>query len=83
MTKLQPTPRKIPAALVQETAQRGFFNDLTKSLYQIFDYLNKGTDTPATDPGWSTSSTVDMNTPDGYMKFVIEGQEVVVPFWNT
>ena len=41
------------------------------------------TDTPTTDPGWTTSSSVDMNAPDGYFKFFNGTQAVTVPFWNT
>lgn len=41
------------------------------------------TDTPTTDPGWSTSSTTDMNAPDGYIKAYVGTQAVVIPFWNT
>lgn len=41
------------------------------------------TDTPTTDPGWATSSTVDMNSPDGYLKFFNSVQAITVPFWNT
>ncbi len=41
------------------------------------------TDTPTTDPGWATSSSVDMNAPDGYFAFMNGTQNVVVPFWNT
>ena len=41
------------------------------------------TDTPTTDPGWATSSTVDMNAPDGYVKAYVGTQAVVIPYWNT
>jgi len=41
------------------------------------------TDTPTTNPGWATSSTVNMNAPDGYMKMYVGTQAVVVPYWNT
>ena len=41
------------------------------------------TDTPTVDPGWTTSSTVDMNAPDGYIKAYSGTQAVVIPFWNT
>jgi hypothetical protein len=41
------------------------------------------TDTPTTDPGWASSSTVDMNAPDGYIKAYVGTQAVVVPYWNT
>lgn len=41
------------------------------------------TDTPTTDPGWATSATVNMNIPNGYLKFYVGTQAVTVPFWNT
>jgi len=40
------------------------------------------TTTPITDPGWLTSSTIDMNEPDGYLKFIVNGIRAAVPFWN-
>lgn len=45
--------------------------------------LTGDTDTPTTDPGWTTSSTVDMGAPDGYLKVYSGTQAVTVPFWNT
>lgn len=45
--------------------------------------LTGETDTPTSDPGWATSSTVDMSAPDGYLKLYSGTQAVVVPFWNT
>jgi len=41
------------------------------------------TDTPTTDPGWATSSSVDMNAPDGYIKGYNGTQAITIPFWNT
>lgn len=41
------------------------------------------TDTPTTDPGWTTSSTVNMNAPDGYVKGYVGTQAVVFAYWNT
>jgi len=41
------------------------------------------TDTPTSDPGWASSSTVDMTAPDGYIKAYVGTQAVVVPYWNT
>lgn len=41
------------------------------------------TDTPTTDPGWTTSSTVDMNAPDSYIKIYIGTQAYVIPAWVT
>ena len=41
------------------------------------------TDTPTTDPGWTSSSTLDMNAPDGYAKAYVGTQAVVIPYWNT
>lgn len=51
----------------------------------IADYneLTGVTDTPTADPGWATSSTADMNAPDGYIKMYVGTQAVVVPYWNT
>ena len=38
--------------------------------------------TPVVDPGWTSSSTIDMNAPDGYASFTTEeGVAVVVPYW--
>lgn len=45
--------------------------------------LTNATDTPTTDPGWASSSTVNMNAPDGYIKIYVGTSAVVVPFWNT
>jgi hypothetical protein len=45
--------------------------------------ITGATDTPTTDPGWSTSSSVDMNAPDGYIKAYVGTQAVVLPYWNT
>lgn len=39
--------------------------------------------TPATDPGWLESSTLDMEAPDGYFKILIGTRIVAVPYWNT
>lgn len=37
---------------------------------------------PDVDPGWASSSTIDMNAPDGYASFhTEEGVPVVVPYW--
>lgn len=41
------------------------------------------TDTPTTDPGWTTSSTINMNAPNGYIKAYVGSQAVVIPYWNT
>ena len=41
------------------------------------------TDTPTADPGWASSSTIDMTVPDGYIKAYIGLQAVVIPYWNT
>jgi len=41
------------------------------------------TDTPTTDPGWTSSSTVNMNAPDGYIKVWVGTQAAVIPYWNT
>jgi len=45
--------------------------------------LTNATDTPTTDPGWTSSSTVNMNAPDGYIKMFVGTQAVTVPYWNT
>lgn len=38
--------------------------------------------TPVVNPGWTSSSTVNMNAPDGYASFTTEdGTPVVVPYW--
>jgi len=38
--------------------------------------------TPVADPGWASSSTIDMTAPDGYATFNAEdGTPVVVPYW--
>ena len=52
------------------------------NLYDTNSY-QVGTDTPTAEPGWATSSTVNMNAPDGYLKFKVGAQDVVVPYWNT
>jgi hypothetical protein len=37
---------------------------------------------PVVDPGWASSSTINMNAPDGYGSFTTEdGTPVVVPYW--
>jgi len=41
------------------------------------------TDTPTSDPGWTTSDTSPMSAPDGYIKCFVGTQAVVVPYWNT
>ena len=41
------------------------------------------TDTPTTDPGWTTSSSSDMNAPDGYLKVYVGTQPVCIPYFNT
>lgn len=41
------------------------------------------TDTPTFNPGWSTSNTVPMTAPDGYIKGYVGTQAVTIPFWNT
>jgi hypothetical protein len=45
--------------------------------------LTGETDTPTVDPGWTSSSTVDMYAPDGYIKMLAGTQVIVIPFWNT
>jgi hypothetical protein len=45
--------------------------------------ITGATDTPTTDPGWTASSTIDMNAPDGYIQAYVGAQAVVVPYWNT
>jgi len=45
--------------------------------------ITGATDTPTTDPGWTTSSSSDMNAPDGYIKAYVGTQAVVIPYWNT
>lgn len=44
---------------------------------------NDVADTPTVDPGWVTSSSVNMNAPDGYLKMYNGAQTITVPFWNT
>lgn len=41
------------------------------------------TDTPTFNPGWSTSDTVPMTAPSGYIKGYVGTQAVTIPFWNT
>ena len=48
-----------------------------------FNTLTGVTENPTTDPGWTTSSSVNMNAPDGYIKFYVGTQAVSVPYWNT
>jgi hypothetical protein len=48
-----------------------------------YNELTGVTDTPTTDPGWASSSTVNMNAPDGYIKMFVGTQAVVIPYWNT
>ena len=76
----------------QNTNQAGFLETLARSVFQIFAAIGGGgkpptlfdlTDTPTTNPGWSTSSTVNMTAPDGYIKVNVGGQDVVIPYWNT
>ena len=45
--------------------------------------ITGATDTPSSDPGWSSSSSSDMNAPDGYIKAYVGTQAVVLPYWNT
>ena len=45
--------------------------------------ITGSTDTPTTDPGWTSSSTVDMNAPDAYIKAYNGTQAIAIPFWNT
>ncbi len=91
MTKLNPIPSRIPKNILKDPESREFVQALIRAVFLIWSKLggNSGvpifdeTDTPTTDPGWSTSSTVDMRAPDGYIKMQVDGQEVTVPFWNT
>jgi hypothetical protein len=39
------------------------------------------TESPATDPGWTLSSSTDMTAPDGYAKGYIGTLPVVFPYW--
>lgn len=48
-----------------------------------YNIITGVTDVPTVDPGWATSSTVDMNAPDGYIKAYVGTQAVVIPYWNT
>lgn len=41
------------------------------------------TDTPTADPGWASSSTVNMTAPNGYIKAYVGTQAVTIPYWNT
>lgn len=41
------------------------------------------TDTPTVNPGWATSSTINMTAPDGYIKAYVGTQAVTIPYWNT
>jgi hypothetical protein len=45
--------------------------------------ITGATDTPTADPGWASSSTVNMTAPDGYIKAYVGTQAVVIPYWNT
>ena len=67
---------RVGAAPTEGTRNYAFWVDAGISRFDA-------TDTPTTDPGWTTSSTVDMNAPDGYFHMSSGTQEVVVPYWNT
>lgn len=41
------------------------------------------TEVPTTDPGWAASSTVNMNPPNVYVKFYVNGSAYSVPGWST
>lgn len=69
-----------------------FLKRLIDSVYTIFSAVG-GQDgvprlfrtegTPAVNPGWATSSSVDMTAPDGYLEvYNKDGTLVQVPYWN-
>lgn len=58
--------------------------DITDTYIRGYTHLDSDTeDTPTTDPGWASSSTVNMNAPDGYLRAYVGAQAVVIPYWNT
>jgi len=92
MIPLNPPPQQIPKTILSDTSARKFFTQLLRSVYQIWYSIGgqsgiptifQVTDTPTVDPGWSTSSTVDMNPPSGYIKILVDGDEKVIPFFDT
>lgn len=66
-----------------EIRAEGFRADADTSGIASTTSITGVTDTPTTDPGWTSSSTVDMNAPDGYIKAYVGTQAVVIPYWNT
>jgi len=90
-----PTPPDLTgeAPVKEKLAQvQTFLHDLIAAL-SSFDFIPEGrvksildtntTDTPTTDPGWTTSSTVNMTAPDGYIQALVNGALVVMPYWDT
>lgn len=87
MAKLNPLPKNSQVP--------DFAESLLRSVRQIFFAIGGGgenagvptifavEDTPTTDPGWTTSSSVDMNAPDTYVKINIDGTDYVIPAWTT
>ena len=91
MTTLNPPPQRVPKNILQDKETRNFFKLFLRSLYQIWYAIGgqngvptifQVTGTPAIDPGFSSSSTIDMNDPDGFYKITVDGIERFVPFWD-
>jgi len=52
-------------------------------LYVNGNTFTGSTEAPTVDPGWRTSSSVDMTAPNGYIKAYVGAQAVSIPYWNT
>lgn len=88
MTVINPPPQNIPQEMRNDFIQR-----LVNCISTIFSAVGgkdgvprifRVADTPTSDPGWASSSTVNMTPPDGYLKAKdASGNDVVIPFWNT
>ncbi len=89
---LDTTLANTPVLKVRNAADDGWLDVLTLVLKAIADpasgeagtviITNDGAESPGADPGWATSSSVDMTPPDGYIRAYVGTTAVVSPYWD-
>ncbi|NQZ14312.1 MAG: hypothetical protein HRT94_05765 [Alphaproteobacteria bacterium] len=80
MSKLNPPPQIVPHGI--DKSLSGFVQNLVRSVYQIFDAVGGGSGIPKIFNVTGTPSSYDADTPDGYIKINLNGEEKLIPYWD-
>lgn len=83
-TELNPPPQKIPKKIFDDPELFGFFNELIRSMETMYNAIGGAGGVPTILAVEDTATAYDEANPDGFSKMINEdGDEVVVPYWNT